>query len=85
MAQVGFEPRPCRLQSRRFNRLTTLPTMLFTTLPTKLQCQCSAEIANLFEREKNESLIKNKTVYFFLLMLMLNENKKVLKFYIFLS
>ena len=26
MMRVGFEPRPCRSQSRRFNYSTTLPT-----------------------------------------------------------
>ena len=28
MARAGFEPRPCRSQSRRFNHSTTLPTDL---------------------------------------------------------
>ena len=27
MARVGFEPRPCWSQARRFNHSTTLPTM----------------------------------------------------------
>ena len=28
MARVGFEPRPCRSQSRRSNHLTTMPVSL---------------------------------------------------------
>ena len=44
MAQVGFEPRPCSLQSRRSNHSTTLPTFLCRLFLTP----------NVFSADKSE-------------------------------